>query len=417
MKHHLAAILILATFMVPLRAGEEQRRAAPPTEIPDFSNLDEFVRIPTSTVTLGFRILGGVKATFAGQGLVSTADDPGPATGSNLLRVYHDGRVRPDARTTPRLDSGGNIILDPAGSQPVFDPIAPDGRTDSWNFTDVGQLTDSGLIAFHNYSAEVIDTGVRQHDARSAVGMELVTMHDMGQLLGTRMTWQLTAGMSVSDISTNSVDLVEARLTTLTDYYPLFGQVPQEAPYTAPSSISDNVLDASGNPLFNDDGTNQTVQTDTTVLLVNEPLGRTTETIIDETTVSNRWRLRGAYFTLRAGPTVWIPITTRLKASVSVGAALIYSGTAYTVTQQIQPEFGDEITDSIQDESYKLLPGYYFDASLQFEITERAGLFAGAVYQSAGSYQQVVEGEASRYETDIDFSNQSGLRAGMSIRF
>ena len=100
-----------------------------------------------------------------------------------------------------------------------------------------------------------------------------------------------------------------------------------------------------------------------------------------------------------------------------MGAALVYSGTSYTVTQTFEPELGGEISDTNSSEAYKLLPGYYADATLQYDLTERAGFYAGAVFQSAGSYTQNVETENSHYATKIDLGNQNGVRAGMSIRF
>jgi hypothetical protein len=210
---------------------------------------------------------------------------------------------------------------------------------------------------------------------------------------------------------------VRATLTTLTDYYSLFGQVPPAAPYSSPSSSTTTVVDASGNPVLNDDGTVSTVTVDTSVLLGNEPAGRTLTTLTDDMSVLNRWQLKGSYYTFRVGPTVWIPFTTRLRASLSVGAALVYSGTTYTVTQTFEPELGAEISDTSSSEAYKLLPGYYADATLQFDLTERAGFYAGAVFQSAGSYTQNVNTENSNYSTKIDLANQNGVRAGLSVRF
>jgi hypothetical protein len=160
-----------------------------------------------------------------------------------------------------------------------------------------------------------------------------------------------------------------------------------------------------------------TVTVDTSVLLGNEPAGRTVTSLTDDMSVSNRWRIKGSYYTFRLGPTVWVPITTRLRASVSMGVALVYSGTSYTVTQTFEPELGAEITDTSSNEAYKLLPGYYADATLQFDLTDRTGFYAGAVFQSAGSYTQNVDTENSHYTTKIDLANQNGVRAGLSIRF
>lgn len=415
MKLFRLALLVLATAGF-LRAQDEERRA-PPVEIPDFSNLDEYIYEPKSTVRFGFRYLGGAKTSFAGQGRIPAPEDPGPATGANLARVYHDGAVRPDARAVARLDSSGNPIIDPTTNSPAFDPITPDGRTNTWNYSDLSQLSLLGYVQFHSYSAEIIDATTRSNKAGSTAGMDITMSRDMGKLFGTRAQWHLTAGMSINDIAANTSSPVRARINTLTDFYSLFGQTPPDPPYSSPSTATTNVLDASGNPLLGDDGSVQTVTVDTSVLIGNAPAGRTLSNVVDETSVTNRWRLKGAYYTLRFGPTLWLPITTRLRASLSVGAAVVYAGSDYTVTQTFDPELGADISDTSSTQAYKLLPGYYADATLQFDLTERTGFYAGAVYQSAGSYTQNIDTANSHYSTKIDLANQNGVRAGLSVRF
>ena len=169
--------------------------------------------------------------------------------------------------------------------------------------------------------------------------------------------------------------------------------------------------------MLNDDGTTQTASNDSTTLIGNQPVNRTTTTAADTTSVTNNWKLRGAYYTFRAGPTVQMPFTTRLSASLSLGAALVYAGSTYTVTQTFTPATGADITDTSSNTMSHMLPGYYADATVQFALTERAGFYAGAVYQSTGAYTQTINTDASHYSTRIDLANQSGLRAGMVIRF
>ncbi len=413
---YLRLALLLSTSAFGLVYAEDEERRAPPTEIPDFSNLDEYIYEPKSTVHMGVRHLSGAKTSFSGQGSIATTEDPGLAAGA-LARTYHDGQVGLDTRVAARLDTSGNPIIDPQSGSQVFDPIAPDGRTNSWSYTDARQLTGDGYVAFHTFSAEVVDTGTRSRKSNSTNGLDLTVTRDMGNLFGTKLAWNLTAGMSVNDIAANTTDSVLARLRTLTDVYSLYGVTPPEPPYTAPSSSTTNILDASGNPLLNSDGSTQAVTVDTTVLLGNEPAGRLESETTNDTNVINRWQLKGAYYTFRAGPTVWVPISSRFRASMSLGAAMIYSGSNYTVTQTFQPDFGAEISDTHTNSASKLLPGYYADATLQFDLTERAGFYAGAVFQSAGSYTQTISNATANYSTKIDLGNQNGLRAGMTIRF
>ena len=96
---------------------------------------------------------------------------------------------------------------------------------------------------------------------------------------------------------------------------------------------------------------------------------------------------------------------------------MVYSGSDYTVTQTFDTPLGADISETNSTNAYKLLPGYYADATLQFDLTERTGFYAGAVYQSAGSYTQTIDTTNAHYSTKIDLANQNGYRAGLSIRF
>lgn len=385
-------------------AHAQDERTPPPPQIPDFTNLDDFIYEPKSTVSVGVRLLTGATTSFEGGGQIATPTNPGPETGDDVSRSYRDGSVLPDARTAP-IGGSGNPVSDPTGGGSV-DPIADDDRTNSWNYTDADQLTEmDGFVAFHSYSAKIDDPTRRERDAKAIPGLELLGAYDMGKVFGTRMSWSITAGLSLNDIQANTTGGVRADVTTLTDFYFLFGQTPPEPPYRSPSTGTETLPNGG------------VISTDTSVLISDQPVSRQQTTLTDSTTVTNRWKVKGSYFTFRAGPTVWIPITPRFRASVSLGAALVYAGTNYSVTSSFEPDEGTPITEFIASDATKLLPGFYVDASLQFDLTERTGFYAGAVYQSNGTYTQAVQTANASYSTDIDLESQSGLRAGMTIRF
>ena len=416
MKHFRLALVVFASALGLARAQEEQSHQ-PPTEIPDFSNLDEYIYESKSTLIISTRRLSGAKTQFYGTGKLAAPETATDATTINLLRAYHDGTVSSDARVAGRVDANGNPVIDSVSGAQYFDPIAPDGKTNTWNYTSDTQVTSDGNLAFHTYSATINDPTIRNKQANSANGLDIAVSRDMGKLFGGRASWSLIAGVSINDLAATRNDHVQATLTSITDLYSLDGQVLPAAPYSAPSSSTANVVDSSGAQVVNSDGSTQTSAIDTTVLLNNRPIDRATKTAVDSTSVSNRWKLKGAYFTFRAGPAISMPFSSRLRAMVSAGPAIIYSGSSYTVTQSFQPATGAEISDTSTSEMNHVLPGYFADASLLFDLTEHAGFFAGAVYQSAGSYTQSLNTDASHYSTKIDFANQNGLRAGMTIRF
>ncbi len=416
MKQFRFALILLVSALGLARAQDEQK-GQPPTEIPDFSNLDEYIYEPKSTLIVGVRFLSGAKTQFFGKGRLSAPEAATDFTTANLLRAYHDGQVSPDARTAPRVDSSGNPVIDSVSGVQAFDPIASDGHTNTWSYANNKQVNADGRLTFHTYSADITDTTVRRKEADSTGGLDIAMSRDMGKLFGTRASWSIVAGVSMNDISAKTSANVLASLNTITDFYSLDGQVLPAAPYSAPSSSTATVLDTAGNPVLNDDGSAQSATVDTTVLLNNKPIDRQTKTAVDSTSVNARWKLKGAYFSVRAGPAVWVPITTRLRATVSAGPVVVYAGSTYSVVQTFTPDTGAEISDTSSATANHFLPGYFADASLQFDLTEHTGFFAGAVFQSAGSYTQTLNNAAANYSTKIDLSNQNGLRAGMTIRF
>ncbi|MDB6092518.1 MAG: hypothetical protein JWM32_80 [Verrucomicrobia bacterium] len=390
-------ILRLALLAVPMIAGMTALRAqeggSPQDEIITDFGIDEYIYQPKYTLHIGTRQLSGAKSSFSGRGTVNSIIPPTDITTPNIARAYHDGTVGIDTRTI--VDSDG-----------IASPISPDGFTNSWTYNFADQVSDAGYMAFHGYSADVIDPGARSKNANSSYGVEVVVSRDMGKL-GKKLDWTLFAGLSLNDLNDKTSDTLAARVTTTTDYYSLNGQTPPVPPYVAPSTSSVSV--------FNPDGSLSVVNVDTTTLIGNKPLGRITT--VSDGVVINNWKVKGAYFTFRAGPSISYSITQKLKATLSVGAALVFVGSTYTVDQIYTPEIGENVMNTVDNTTEKLMPGYYADATLEYEFTERAGAYFGALYQSTGSYEQTITTASASYATKIDLASLQGFRMGMNFRF
>lgn len=396
--------LSLCLFSVcALRAqDDEEKRGAPPVEIPDFSNLDEYIYVPKSNLHFGSRFISGPKASFTGKGRISTGEDIGAPTGTATNRNYHDGIVNIDARFT-NVDNGDGTVT------PV--PIPNDGKTNSWGYSDSRQVTSDGLITMHVYSAQILDSAARDKSASSAMGVEVFSAYDMGKL-GKYLDWSIVTGVSINDLSASTRDKMRADISSINDTYNLFGEIAPPAGYNGTTGSS-----TSTTTVTNADGTVSSVTTDTTVLLSNQPLDRSITTVQNSTSVSNLWKLKGSYFTFRAGPSISLPFASRFHASVSAGPSLVYAGTTYTVTQSFQPEIGVEVTSQLTDGTSRLLAGYYADATLQFDLTERTGFYLGAIYQANGSYDQKVANGDAQYSTKVDLNSLNGIRGGLTYRF
>jgi hypothetical protein len=313
-----------------LRADDDEKQQQQPEEIPNFNQLDEYIYVPRSTLSLGSRFfLTGPKMTYGGQGQVPATSLPGvDPTIPNIMRTYDDGNVLPDSRTV--VDSNG------VGSN-TSSPIFSDGKTNSWTYNNTSQIQPNGDIEFETNSAEVTDTALHSADGKPSEGLELVMDRDMGKI--GKLKWSITGGFSISDIHSSLYAEAPGTLTTLTDTYDLFGQVPPAPPFTSPNTATQSVTPGSASA-------SQTQTVNEAILLGNVPLNRT----ITETPVltENRYFIEGAYYTFRIGPTLFLPITKHWTLSVSAGPALIYSGSELNVLEDLTLANGETCSDLYQ---------------------------------------------------------------------
>jgi len=410
--------LLLALSIVPLRAADDDSESnkAPPEDIPDFNHLDEYIYQPKSILNYGFRFSAGIKASFSGNGIISAPESLPDAFAPNISRTYHDGNVQPDTRTMT-VDNGDGVS--------VTVPINPDGKTNTWVYVSPAQLTPDGFMQFHLYSAQTLDNEFHSASRKGDLGWELTVSHDLGRL-SKHLSWSLFGGMSVNDIQAATQTSINAAVTTVTDTYNLYGQTPPPAPYTAPSSATQTVVDQNDNPVASNTSLSQSVTVDTTTLLSNSPISRTVDTSVNDTTVINHFKLHGSYVTFRGGPQLVYSFNDHLHLNISAGPALIYAGSQFLVDEVLLPETGGDIVETLSNTSSKLLLGYYADATLQYDFTERSGVYLGAFFQSAGSYNQTADTSGASYgsaigtgsyTTKVEFNDTEGIRTGVSFKF
>jgi len=412
------ALCVACLPVAGLRAQQkdDENKGPVPEDIPNFSQLDEYIYVPRSTFSLGTRFfLRGPKTTYAGQGENPSTVDPGDLASTqvpNISRTYIDGSVEPDQRTvTINAGLGGEAQV----------PISPDGRTNTWSYDNASQLQLDGNIAFHTYSSEITDTASHGVTGAPNTGLELILDRDMGKV-GKKMKWSIAAGFSIADIHSSTYLSVPTAVSTLTDTYDLFGQVPPSPPYSSPQTVSQTVFGAGGTVESGSTTTTATQSVVQQILLGNQPLNRTVTTL--DTTSINRYFTEGAYYTLRVGPMLTIPAGSHWKLNISAGPDLIYLGSEFNVLEDLNLGAGTDYTTLYQKYNTKILPGYYLDVNLQYQLTDTAGFYVGGIYQGAGTFVQSMPsgndpntGAGLSYTSKLDFGSQEGVKGGMTVRF
>lgn len=378
---------------------DDERHESPPPENLYFAT-DEFIYIPHYTLSAGFRYISGMKTAFSGSGRVASSTKTGNPTDSDSTRYYSDGAVGAYQQVDTRTKSDGTPY------------VTADGKTNAWSYSSNAQAdVEKGYIAMHAFSADILDSSAHGNSMGGTTGFDLVLARDWRVIPKTRITVNWAAALGFNGINSKQTLKPNTNLTTLTDLYYLYGAKPPGEGYSGPVTSSGTVTLPSG-------GT-QSVSYDSSTFISANPANRSYSTVSTNEYVTNIYQVKGAYATFRAGPTIYIPIANRLRASVSFGPALVAIGTDFLIEEQFVPYTGDSVIDDHRDHTDRLLPGFYVDANLELLLTPRAALYAGGSFQSTGSYNQsVVDASTStNYTTKIDLTNLSGLRAGMNIRF
>jgi len=402
-KRFVALCLLSAT----VGFADQDSQPEPPSNL--FFDTDVYVYEPKFSINFGARALSGAKSSFSGTGIIAdTAQSIGDTTSTNAARVYHDGVVGLDSRT---------VVVDDGNGSSTSQPITPDGQTNTWGFGQSSQILPDGSIALHTYSATVSDAGPRSKNPGTSAGIELTVTRDLGRLSSRfHFDWNIAAGLSLNDLRSKMTSAEKATITTVTDVYSLNGAPAPAPPYSGPASSTVNLVDSSGNPILNADGSQQTV-TVSAPLLANTPQSRTTTTSVDSVSVQNHYFLKGGFYTFRAGPTIIFPVTDSLRATLSLGAVMVYSGSTYTVEQDFTPATDADIISVVSNTKSRLLPGYYVDAGMEYWMSARTGVYLGAVYQNSGDYLQTINTDTTSYLTKVDLSSLQGFRFGVNFRF
>jgi len=396
-----------------------QNLAQSPDEIVTDFGIDEYLAIPTSNLKIGAHMLRGAKTSFSGSGFLSSFQPGSDFTTPALARIYNDGNVLLDKQpyTFTTSNSDGTTTTHTAGPTPA-------GTTNSWSFLDLNQIRPDGNMDFHSYSANVPDTGTQNPSVNNGGGIELMLSRDMGKI-GKRMEWKLNLGVSLTDLKAKTDSSSSATITTLTDTYVpnLNGgtSLPTSVPYTAPSFKQIPSVDANGNPVYDSTGTQIIDYVETTIYMGNVPLNRTITTSTG--VISNHWELKGAYFTFKIGPSISYLVTDRLRLTFGAGASIVLSGATFDVTSTFQPDVGGALTSDDTSDLLKFLPGYYAEAELQYDFSDKAGFYAGVEYQDNGSYTQtsnlndIYTGSSASYKALINLSSLEGFRMGLTFKF
>jgi hypothetical protein len=390
--------------------------------------------VPKTTMRIGFRMLDtGGTVQYGNLGIVASNVGPVPPISDGAVtRVYNNGIVSADAPRTEEKDADGNQISTPGGRYQIYTTITVDvvddagnitgteeiqvltndylsyspGRTRVWGYATNRQETGDGRIAFSTYNVTSDGATVVQ-DSDAPAGVEFEFDRAFGQLT-KRIEWGVSTAASIGGINNKAGGSVLSTLNTNTDYYSLAGLAAPGGPYGAPSF----------GPLYDDDGLEvNSVGYETTTPINSVPDFSTSSSLEGGVNVNGYWKVKGAYFMMKLGPSLRFQLTQRLSLNASAGVAGAFAGSTYSVIEIIDvPDIGGETISTPEleeDRESKFLSGFYADLSIAFATSDRTGIFWGVTAQQFGDYSQELNGRTAL----IDLGNSVGVRGGISMRF
>lgn len=358
-------------------------------------------------------IFSGAKAKFENLGTITTQ---APSLEAGVNRVYHDGYVNADEEREAESDpntvvSGGRYktyIEDEDGNLvQTGDFLSYDAtKTRSWGYKNSEQA-NGGNIDFNTYSS--VSNGGSVAGDQSLAGEVEVQFAKVFYRLNPRMQVSLMGSFGLTDISVESNGSVDADLHTIIHSYSLFGATAPTPPYNGPS-YEDLDLDPS-------DPDNETIPSgrETTTPISQEHVGTSNRTTAGGAQVNGIWKINGAYATVRLGPSLHARLSDRFQIRLSAGLSTHFASTRfkYEESLKIDGQATNLIKKSNDDDSSKVLFGYFAEANLESWFNEKTGIFLGIHHEEVGDYQQNLDGRLAK----ISLGGSTGIRTGIVFRY
>jgi hypothetical protein len=312
-------------------------------------------------LSIGPRVGFNINGRFSGIGKFPARTAIGPvASGQN--HTYDDGYVRLD-----RSDNFG-------------------GQTWNWGY-DNGSQVNAANNAVDMHSSSAPGDGVSKDlNCDPQYGLEILYTRELGRMGKSR--WGLEAALGYNAIELRDTRTLAASVRRVTDSY---SYTPGT---TTPAASFQGTFDG---PNF--------VLSDTPT--------RSSANIAGGATVRGEREFEADLFGLRFGPFVEVPLANRLSLYLSGGVVVAGVHSDFRWRESVTIEGVGTFSDHASGTKDDVLLGGYLGATFNYSLNDRLGLYAGAQYQSMGSYTHSVAGRKAK----LDLNATVFVSAGLSYSF
>ncbi len=322
----------------PEPAAETPEPALEPAAAPRLNKVGLSYRMGLNMV-VDFRKLGGLQLS-----------DPGPATGSAYNRTYDNGYNR----------------VDIAGNQ--------GGMTWNWGYQSAGSATPAAITLQSDSTPATATSGTYQDGPQS--GVELSYSRELRR--GKRWRAGLETGLGYTAVSIEDDQTLTYHATRISDSFALNGVIAPLPPYAGtfegPGPLLSSVL---------------------------TPSQRSVTGLSSAAIIRGERRVDSDVFTFRLGPYLEVPLNQKFAITLSGGLTLAVANTKFSFRETVSisdPAYGIQLTSPARsgaEWSTDFLVGGYAGANLSYAISEKVGVFAGAMFQAAGESINHAKGKDS----------------------
>jgi hypothetical protein len=310
---------------------------------------------------VSYRMGFNISARFKNLGGFDPQSNPRAAT-SGTDHTYDDGHNM--------VDSSGN-----AGNSTWF-----------WGYDSASQLPGNDMIVMSSSSSPATGKSKEQEEDPQH-GIEFTYSRELGR--SEKCRWGIETAFGFTDVTIGDNRAVFGNVRRVSDAYALGGTIPPAAPYSHG---------------FNPTGSDP---------LISDIPRRSMTTIPRGAVVTGQRQFESEVYGFRVGPYLEFPMCEKVSLSLNGGFALLSVHSDFRFREAVTIAGLGTQTRRGSGSQSEWLPGSYIGGNFNYAICEKVDLFAGAQYQTAGTYSHKENGK----EAKLDLGNTVFLTFGIGFSF
>lgn len=311
---------------------------------------------PVNRFGVSYRMGFSISARFKNLGGYAAGSNPGPAI-AGIDHNYDDGYNRVDSSTNNN------------------------NTTWNWGYQNASQISGNTVTMSSSSAAGNSASGERKEDPQH--GIELSYNRELGHF--EKWRWGIETALSYNDVTIGHNGPLSGNLTTIRDTYtgPIFPLAPYSGTFEGPGPLLGTIPN------------------------------RTITSGAGGASVTGNRQFNADIYGLRLGPYLELPLDDRWAISLSGGLALLSVNSEFKFRETVTIAGLAPETRRGSGSQSDILPGGYIGGNFLYSLYDNVNLFAGAQFQTAGTYSHKESGK----EVEMDLGKSVFVNLGVGFSF